>query len=81
MPNFEMSAWQGVVVPAGTPQPVIDRLNAELNKAIASADVRAKLAAQGAEPLGSTPAEYGTYLRNEIGRFGRIAKDAGAKLE
>lgn len=81
MPNFEMSAWQGVLVPTGTPQPVIDRLNAEFNKAVASTEVRAKLAAQGAEPLGSTTAEYASYLRGEIQRFARIAKDANARLE
>lgn len=81
MPNFEMSAWQGVLVPAGTPQAVIDRLNAEFNKAIASAEVRAKLAAQGAEPLGGTSAEYATYIRNEIQRFARLAKEANARLE
>ncbi|MFN0300537.1 MAG: tripartite tricarboxylate transporter substrate binding protein [Burkholderiales bacterium] len=81
MPNFEMSAWQGVVAPAGTPQAVIDRLNAEFNQAVQSADVRAKLANQGAEPLGGTVAEYAAYLRSEITRFARIVKDAGAKLE
>ncbi len=81
LPNFEMSAWQGVLVPTGTPQPVIDRLNAEFNKAVASTEVRAKLAAQGAEPLGGTAAEYATYIRNEIQRFARLAKEANARLE
>ncbi len=81
MPNFEMSAWQGVVAPAGTPQAVIDRLNAEVNKAVQNADVRAKLASQGAEPLGGTVAEYAAYLKSEITRFARIVKDAGVKLE
>ncbi|MFM9883796.1 MAG: tripartite tricarboxylate transporter substrate binding protein [Burkholderiales bacterium] len=81
MPNFEMSAWQGVVAPTGTPQPVIDRLNAEFNKAVQNADVRAKLANQGAEPLGGTVAEYAAYLKSEITRFARIVKDAEVKLE
>ncbi len=81
MPNFEMSAWQGVVAPAGTPQAVIERLNAEVNKAVQNADVRAKLASQGAEPLGGTVAEYAAYLKSEITRFARIVKDAGVKLE
>ncbi len=81
MPNFEMSAWQGVVAPAGTPRAVIERLNAEFNKAVQNADVRAKLANQGAEPLGGTVAEYAAYLKSEITRFARIVKDAGVKLE
>ena len=81
MPNFEMSAWQGVVVPTGTPPAIIERLNVEVNKAIQSADVRAKLASQGAEPFGGTVAEYAAYLRSEITRFARIVKDANVKLE
>jgi tripartite-type tricarboxylate transporter receptor subunit TctC len=81
MPNFEMSAWQGVVAPAGTPKQAIDRLNTEFNKAVQNADVRAKLANQGAEPLGGTVAEYAAYLKSEITRFARIVKDAGVKLE
>jgi len=81
MPNFEMSAWQGVLVPTGTPHAVIDRLNAEVNKAVQDPGVRTRLATQGAEPLGGTVAEYATYLRSEITRFGRIVKDAGVKPE
>ena len=78
LPGFEMSAWQGVVVPTGTPQPVIQRLNEEIQKALRHPDVRAKLAVQGAEPLGSTPAEYGAYIRSEFGRWARIIKESGA---
>lgn len=81
MPNFEMSAWQGVLAPVGTPQAAIERLNAEVNRAVQSADVRARLANQGAEPLGGTVAEYAAYLKSEITRFSRIVKDAGVKLE
>jgi tripartite-type tricarboxylate transporter receptor subunit TctC len=81
LPGFEMSAWQGVVVPAGTPPAVIERLNSELNKAVANADVGAKLAAQGAEPLGGTPAEYGAYIKSEFDRWARVVKEAGARVE
>ena len=54
MPGFEVGAWQGLMVPANTPKPIIQRLNAEVMKALQSPDVRQKLALQGAEPLGST---------------------------
>jgi tripartite-type tricarboxylate transporter receptor subunit TctC len=81
LPGFEMSAWQGVVVPAGTPPAIVERLNAELNRAVANADVRAKLAAQGAEPLGGTAAEYGAYIRAEFDRWARVVKEAGARVE
>lgn len=81
MAGFEAGAWQGVVVPSATPKPIVDRLNAELNKALKDPDVLKKLAAQGAEPLGSTPEEYGAYLRSEIERWGELAKVTGVKLD
>jgi tripartite-type tricarboxylate transporter receptor subunit TctC len=81
MPGFEVGAWQGLMVPAGTPKPVIDKLNAELRKALANPEVRAKLAQQGAEPLGSSPEEYGAYIRKEIDRWGAVVKQSGVKAE
>jgi tripartite-type tricarboxylate transporter receptor subunit TctC len=81
MPGFDVGAWQGLMVPAGTPRPIIDRLNAELRKALANPEVRAKLAAQGAEPLGSTPEEYGAYIRKEIDRWGKVVQQSGVKAE
>lgn len=61
MPGFEAGAWQGMMVPAGTPAEIINRLNMELNKALQSSDVQERLALQGAETLGSTPQEYAAY--------------------
>jgi tripartite-type tricarboxylate transporter receptor subunit TctC len=81
MPGFEVGAWQGVMVPAGTPKAVVDRLNAEINKALASPDVREKLAVQGAEPLGSTPAEYGAYVKKELARWAGVVKASGVTIE
>jgi tripartite-type tricarboxylate transporter receptor subunit TctC len=81
LPNFEMSAWQGVVAPTGTPAAIVQKLNEELNKALKHPDVRSKLALQGAEPIGSTMAEYQSYLRSEFVRWGKVVKDSGAKAE
>lgn len=81
MPGFEVGAWQGVMVPAATPKPVVDRLSAEINKALQSPDVRAKLAVQGAEPLGSTPAEYGEYVKKELARWAQVVKASGVTIE
>ena len=81
MPGFDVGAWQGLMVPAGTPKAVVDRLNAELRKALANSEVRAKLALQGAEPLGSTPEEYGAYIRKEIERWGKVVQASGVKAE
>jgi tripartite-type tricarboxylate transporter receptor subunit TctC len=68
-------------VPAATPKPVVDRLNAEILKALQHPDVKAKLAGQGAEPLGSTPAEYQAYVRKELQRWAGVVKATGVTLE
>jgi len=81
MPGFEVGAWQGVMVPAGTPAPVVERLNAEIVKALKAPDVRERLALQGAEPLGSTPAEYGAYVRKELARWAGVVKATGVTLD
>jgi tripartite-type tricarboxylate transporter receptor subunit TctC len=81
MPGFEVGAWQGLMVPANTPQLVIQRLNAEVTKALQSAEVKQKLALQGVEPLGSTPEEYGSYVSKEITRWADVVKQAGVTLE
>lgn len=56
--GFEAAAWQGIVVPTGTPNEIVQKLNAEVNKALTHPDIRSRLAAQGADILGGTPAEY-----------------------
>jgi len=81
MPGFEVGAWQGVMVPAGTPAAVVERLNAEIVKALKSPDVRDRLAAQGAEPLGSTPQEYGAYVKQELARWAGVVKATGVTLD
>ena len=80
-PGFEMGAWQGVVVPAGTPAPVIDKLNAEIRRALQSPEMTKQLKAQGAQALGSTPQEYATYIKSEIARWGEVVKEANVKLD
>jgi tripartite-type tricarboxylate transporter receptor subunit TctC len=81
LPGFEMSAWQGIVVPAATPADIVTRLNAEVNKALQGADLRARLAAGGSEPLGGTSEQYAAYIRSELGRWAKVVRDSGAKLD
>ena len=81
MPGFEVGAWQGVLAPAATPRPIVERLNAEITKALQNPDLRARLAAQGAEPLGSTPGEYGAYLKKELARWSAVVKASGVTIE
>lgn len=81
LPGFEMSAWQGIVVPAATPKEIVAKLNAEINKAVQNADLRQRLAIQGAEPLGGTSEDYAAYIRSELGRWTKVVKDSGAKVD
>jgi tripartite-type tricarboxylate transporter receptor subunit TctC len=81
MPGFEVGAWQGLMVPANTPKPSIQRLNAEVMKALQSTDVRQKLAAQGAEPLGSTLEAYAEYIQNELARWEGVVKQTGVTFD
>ncbi len=79
--GFDASAWQGIVAPAATPSDIVQRLNAEVNKALVHPEVRAKLAAQGADVLGGTSAEYAAHLRSELPRWAKAVKDSGAKAD
>ncbi|GJG97263.1 tripartite tricarboxylate transporter substrate binding protein [Cupriavidus pauculus] len=81
MQGFEVGAWQGMMVPAKTSPEIVRRLNAAALKALASADVRASLAAQGAEARGSSPDAYGKYLVQEIDRWQKVVKDTGVTLD
>ncbi|MBL8382683.1 MAG: tripartite tricarboxylate transporter substrate binding protein [Burkholderiales bacterium] len=81
LPGFEAAAWQGVVGAARTAPEIVARLNAEINRALADAGVRARLAGQGADVLGGTAAEYAAYIRAEMPRWARAIKDSGAKAE
>ncbi|MCI0756221.1 tripartite tricarboxylate transporter substrate binding protein [Teichococcus vastitatis] len=81
VPGFEVGAWQGIMVPARTPQPVVQRLNAAVLRTLADTDVRARLAEQATEPLGTSPDEYGRILRAEIARWGGVIAESGVRLE
>jgi len=81
MLGFEVVVWLGVMAPAGTPQPVIGRLNAEIGKAMQDAEMRKRLATEGADPGTSSPEEYAAYLRGELERWTSVFKKAGIKLD
>jgi tripartite-type tricarboxylate transporter receptor subunit TctC len=79
--GYEFSTWYGLLVPAGTPQAIVDRLNAETRKALASALVKEQFAAQGIEPAASTPPAFAAYLRSEVSKWGKVVKASGATPE
>ncbi len=79
--GFDVGAWQGVVAPSGTPASIIQRLNGEIRKALASEVMQKQLALQGAYSLGSTPQEYDAFIRSETTRWGEVVKAAQVKLD
>ena len=80
-PAMDIALWYGVVVPRGTPAPIVQRLNAELTKIFQIPDVRSNLSDQGADLQGGTPEDFGAFMRNETARWGAVVKQAGIKPE
>ena len=76
VPGYEAMQWYGMAAPVGTPAPVIARLNAEAVKALQSDEMKEKLALDGAQPVGSTPAEFGALIRSELEKWTRVARAA-----
>ncbi len=81
LPGFSVTSWFGVAAPAKTPRPIIDRLNAEIVKALNAPDMRERLQGMGADPVGSTPEQYTAFVQNEIAKWGKVIKAAGIKGE
>lgn len=81
VPGYEATQWYGVLAPAGTPKPIVAKLNAEMAKAIKGPDVREKLAADAAEPVGNSPDEFGAFIKKEIARWAPVVKASGARPE
>ena len=79
--NFEVGAWLGMLAPAGTPKPIIDKLNLELNLALDDDTVRNKLMAMGSEILKSTPDEFGAFIRKENDRWSKLVRETGARID
>ncbi len=80
-PQLESGAWVGLVVPTGTPAPIIARLNAEILKAIRDPALVARLAEQSIEVAGSTPEQFGRFIRTEHDKWGKLIKDAKLSIE
>jgi len=81
LPGFEAGFYYGLSAPAGTPRPIIERLNKELRLAITSEDMQKRLLAEGADPVPSTPEEYAVNLAREEARWGALIKKIGLKFE
>jgi tripartite-type tricarboxylate transporter receptor subunit TctC len=80
VPGFTASGWVGIVAPAATPKPIVELLNTEINKILASAEVKKTWAEQGVVPLSMTTDEFGTFIKAEIEKWAKVAQDAGVKI-
>jgi tripartite-type tricarboxylate transporter receptor subunit TctC len=78
-PGFEATAWFGLMAPAGTPQPILDKIYTETVKVMARPDVRGKLEGIGLQLVGNTPAQFRDIVRTEMPMWGKVIKDAGIK--
>jgi tripartite-type tricarboxylate transporter receptor subunit TctC len=79
--GFEATTWHGVVVPAATPVPLIERLSRDIVSVLGQPDLRERLAALGAEVLAGTPHEFADYIAAEIPKWSKVVRDSGARIE
>jgi tripartite-type tricarboxylate transporter receptor subunit TctC len=81
LPDYDVSAWYGLLAPAGTPRQVVERINAQVRTAIQSKEVQQQLALQGAEPVAGSPEEFKAFIAKEISKWAAAVKAAGAKVD
>ena len=79
--GYEAYSWAGVVVPAGTPAPIVAKLNADITKALSQPDVKKRLFEEGAEAMPTTPEQFGKMLKAEIAKWTKVVKDANIKAD
>lgn len=80
-PGFEAALWLGILAPAGTPLPIVERLHRELAAIVATPDFRAQMDRNGAEPISNTPQQFAAMIRAEVERYGKVVKTVGIKLD
>ncbi|SFE59868.1 tripartite tricarboxylate transporter substrate binding protein [Paracidovorax wautersii] len=81
VPGYEATSWFGMFAPAGTPAPVVAKLNATIVKVLAQPDIRKKLAEQGAEAAGETPDQFAAFIQKESVKWGKVVKESGASVD
>ncbi len=81
VPGYEATIWLGLMAPAGTPRPVLEKLNAEVNKVINAPEVKENWGKQGAVPMGMSVDEFGKFLRDDIQKWSKLVKDTGMKVD
>jgi len=80
-PGFEDYTWVGMFMPAGAPPEAVNRMNSEIEKLLATADMKERLAALGFDPVGGPPAQFAAYLKKELAKWAQMVKETGAKVD
>jgi tripartite-type tricarboxylate transporter receptor subunit TctC len=81
LPGYEVTSWNGMLAPAGTPADIVRRLNAEYNKIISDPEMRKRMVANGYEPVGGPPEKFGELIRSETAKWAPVVKRAGIKVD
>src|SRR2546426_3436006 len=81
VPGYDATIWLGLMAPAGTPRPVLERLSAEVNKVVSAPEVQENWGKQGAVPMGMTPDEFGKFVREDVTTWAKLVKDTGMTVD
>ena len=81
LPGYEATTWYGMLAPARTPSAIVNKLNSEMSEVLKISDIREKLLAQGLEPVGNTPDEFGAIIAAELVKWKKVVTAAGVKAE
>ena len=81
VPGYLVNQWHGMLAPKGTPKPIIDRMYREIAKAVQRPDVATRFEQDGTDPVGSSPQEFATFLRDERDRWSKVIKSANIRIQ
>jgi tripartite-type tricarboxylate transporter receptor subunit TctC len=81
VPGYEVAGWYGILAPAKTPQPIITKLNLEIVRILHTEELKDRLSADGSEPVGNTPEQFGAHIKSEVAKWNKVVKEAGIRAE
>ncbi len=81
VPGYDVTSWFGILAPVGIAKPIVNRINTDLNQALASPELRERLHAQGADPLGGTPEEFAAMIEKDLATWAKAVRDSGARVD